>query len=379
MADKVDYTIVTAWYDVRERENHPNKDDENPEFFCNMKWYFKSAELLFNKPFPMVIFTEPRFEEYIRSVRPPEFAQITKFIFRDYNELENFALFEKYQEKHLENKIQNVTQEKFTALYKFIVNQKVNFVKDVIMMNPFETSKFAWMDMRLHCVYDMSFEETTSVMDQINIDKVRLMQMTHTTPEDIYCRHDFYSWTRGKCAAGFFGGSREAVLRFCNLCKEEFINALNENMTPSDEMIYSFIIAYHPDLFEPYVGDYGDCLRNLLRTRGSHHLVYPFLQKAFDKGMHSYTSIVADGLRRAYLAKEINMSAEQVHKTWYFSYVSNFWLQQRDFCRVLLNEYYEIAKEREDVTNHIRSCIGFLKNMIGYMGEQDLIDKFESI
>ena len=144
-------------------------------------------------------------------------------------------------------------------------------------------------------------------------------------------------------------------------------------------MIYSFIIAYHPDLFEPYIGDYGDCLRNLLRTRGSHHLVYPFLQKAFDKGMHNYTSSVADGLRRAYIAKEIDMSAENVHKTWYFNYVANFWLQKRDVCRVLLNEYYEIAKEREDVANHVRSCIDFLKNMIGYMGEQELIDKFESI
>lgn len=201
-----DYTIVTAWYDVREKENHPNKDDTSNQFFCSMQWYFDSAALLFNKPFPMVIFTEPRFESYILSVRPKELHPMTRFVFRDYDEMAYYTHFKKYEENHNKNKIQNVTQEKFTALYKFVVNQKVNFVKDVIMMNPFKSSKFAWMDMRLHCVYDMSVEETNEVMKNIDENKVRLMQMSHTMQSDIYGRHDFYSWTRGKCAAGFFGG-----------------------------------------------------------------------------------------------------------------------------------------------------------------------------
>jgi Bacterial protein of unknown function (HtrL_YibB) len=379
MLDKVDYTIVTAWYDVREKENHPLKDDTSNQFFCSMDWYFQSAELLFNKPFPMVIFTEPRFERYILSVRPPELIEQTRFIFREYEEMAYYTYFKKYEENHNKHKIHNVTQEKFTALYKFVVNQKVNFMKDVIMMNPFQTSKFAWMDMRLHCVYDMSFEETTQVMNNIDDKKVRLMQMTHTTPGDIYGRHDFYSWTRGKCAAGFFGGSREPLLKFCDLCQTEFIEALNAEMAPTDEMIYSYVIAHYPNLFQPYVGEYGDCLRNLLRTRGSHHLVFPFLQTAFDRGMHEYTATIADGLRRAYQSGDIQLSADNLHKTWYYNYVANFWMQNRDLCRELLNEYYMIGQSREDVRNHIRESIDFLRHMISYMGEPDLVEKFESI
>ena len=379
MDNNIDYTIVTAWYDVREKENHPNKNDTNNQFFCCMDWYFDSAKLLFNKPFPMVIFTEPRFKDYILQARPQEFHSMTRFIFRDYEEMAFYTHFKRYEENHNKHKIQNVTQEKFTALYKFVVNQKVNFMKDVIMMNPFKTSKFAWMDMRLHCVYDMSLDETTDVMKNIDDDKVRLMQMAHTTPSDIYGRHDFYSWTRGKCAAGFFGGSREPLLKFCDLCQTEFVNALNEEMAPTDEMIYSFVIAHNPHIFQPYVGEYGYCLRNLLRTRGSQHLVFPFLQTAFDRGMHDYTCSIAEGLRRAYQCGEIQLSAEDVHKTWYYYYVASFWLQKRDRCRELLNEYYAIGKEREDVGNHIRGSIEFLRHMISYMGEQEIIDKFETI
>jgi hypothetical protein len=376
---QTDYTIITAWYDVREKENHPNKDDINNQYFCSMDWYFHSAELLFNKPFPMVIFTEPRFKDVILKARPQELHPITRFIYRDYEELAFYMHFKRYEENHHRNKIENVTQEKFTALYKFVVNQKVNFVKDTIMMNPFNTSKFAWMDMRLHCVYDMSLEETTEVMKNIPETRVKLMQMTHTTSGDIYGRHDFYSWTRGKCAAGFFGGSREPLLRFCDLCQTEFLEALRENMAPSDEMIYSFVIAHHHDLFEPYVGDYGHCLKNLLRTRGSNHLVFPFLQTSFDRGMHYYTWKMAEGLRKAFLKKEIELSAEDIHKTWYYHYVANFWLQNRDICRDVLNEYVEISKTRTDVANHIRSHLEFLRHMISYMGEPEIMQKFEAV
>jgi len=372
----MDYTIVTAWYDVREKENHPQKDDTSNQFFCSPQWYFDSAKLLFEKPFPMVIFTEPKYKAQILEARPHNLHNITRFIYRDYEELANFTYFKSYEENHQKNKIQNVTQEKFTALYKFIVNQKVNFVKDTIMMNPFQTEKFAWMDMRLHCVYDMSLEETTQVMKNIQEDKVKLMQMSFTAPQEIYGRHDFYSWTRGKVAAGFFGGAREPLLKFIDLCQKELIQSIKEEMAPTDEMIYSYVIAHNSNLFDPYIGDYGFCLKNLLRTRGSTHLVFPFLQKSFDKGLHVYTQTICNSLRSAYKASELQLSAEDVHKTWYYNYVAHFWLQKRDECYVILNEYYEIAKEREDVRNHIKNSLDFLQSMIQYMGDENLTNKF---
>lgn len=373
----MDYTIITAWYDVREKENHPEKDDTSNKFFCSPNWYFDSAKLLFEKPFPMVIFTEPKCKDQILEARPQHLHHMTRFVYKDYDELSFYTHFNKYEENHNKNKIQNVTQEKFTAMYKFIVNQKVNFVKDTIMMNPFQTEKFAWMDMRLHCVYDMSLDETNEVMKNIPNDKVKLMQMSHTIAEEIYGRHDFYSWTRGKVAAGFFGGSREPLLKFIELCQTEFLQALKEEMAPTDEMIYSFVIAHNCNLFEPYVGDYGYCLKNLLRTRGSNHLVFPFLQKAFDRGNHEYTASMCEGLRAAYQHNDIQLSAEDVHKTWYYNYVANFWLKKRDHCYTLLNEYYEIAKGREDVRNHIRHCLNFLKSMINYLGDENMNNKFE--
>ena len=182
-----------------------------------------------------------------------------------------YTHFKQYEENHRHFLIQNVTQEKFTALYKFIVNQKTHFVKEAIEFDPFQTPKFAWMDMRLHCVYDMSLEETNQAMADIPPNQVKLMQMSLTDP--VHNRHDFYAWTRGKVAAGFFGGDKEAVHRFCELCQKEWLEALQAGTAPTDEMIYAFVISHHPYMFDLYVGEYSECLKNQVHIRAGLHLV----------------------------------------------------------------------------------------------------------
>jgi hypothetical protein len=169
------------------------------------------------------------------------------------------------------------------------------------------------------------------------------------------------------------------MLKFCELCQKEFIDALNDERAPTDEMIYSYVISHNLHLFTPYVGEYGDCLKNQVRIRDSHHLVFPFLQRSFDKGMHSYTAALSELIRRGYKANQFHLDSDQIHKAWYFGYVANFWMQQRDFCKVLLNEYFDLADVREDVANHIRGARNFLRDMIEYMGDQSILYRLAAI
>jgi hypothetical protein len=349
----MDYTIITAWYDLREEENHPDKDDKTDKYFCSMDWYFESAKKLFNKPFPIVIFTEPRFKEYILSVRPIEFHSKTHFIFREYKDLTNYDIFEKFEENHSKSPIHNVTKEKFTALYKFIVNQKVNFVKEVIEGNPFNSVQFAWMDMRLHCVYDMGIDETNVIMDELPDNQVRLMQMSYTDP--VNDRRDFYAWTRGKVAAGFFGGYKEPLLQFCNLCQKEFLEAIAQDTAPSDEMIYSYVISHNPALFDLYVGEYSDCLKNQLAIRNSLHLVLQFLHTSYERGNDNYIIALSNRIMRGFNKYGLQLSCEQIHDVWFYSYISHNSIGNFDTCLNIINEYFEISKNRPDVTEYIRN------------------------
>ena len=61
----MDYTIVTAWYDVRDKENNPYKGDVDMKHFCTTESYLSSVKKMFEKPFPLIIFTEPKYEKKI--------------------------------------------------------------------------------------------------------------------------------------------------------------------------------------------------------------------------------------------------------------------------------------------------------------------------
>ena len=144
-------------------------------------------------------------------------------------------------------------------------------------------------------------------------------------------------------------------------------------------MIYSVVVAQNIDLFDPYIGEYGDCLKNLIKIRDSFHLVFPFLEHVFKIGKHPYTKSICNGLRRAYLHKDIHLDPEQLHRVWFYNYIAHYWLGDKSECIKILEEYYMIGCEREDVKRHILSCQNFILENIKYLNHKSLNEKFAGI
>jgi hypothetical protein len=110
----------------------------------------------------------------------------------------------------------------------------------------------------------------------------------------------------------------------------------------------------------------------------------PFLQNSFDKGNFDYTKSICNSLRDAFHCSEIELSAEDIHRTWYYNYIAHVMLERRQDLNAkssskqskdILNEYYELAKKREDVRNFIKSHTELLENIKNYIdnykGEND--------
>jgi hypothetical protein len=187
--------------------------------------------------------------------------------------------------------------------------------------------------------------------------------MTWLHSREIYDRHDFYEWTRGKVAAGFFGGEREPLLQFADLCQKEFMEALQWDMCPTDEMLYSWLVHYHSNLFDPYVGEYGDCLRNQIKTRGALHLYMPFLHAAREHNNFPYVVQITKNLRRGYLDHEIVLPTHDIISVWYHAFIAYFELQQPDDCLKVIQEYIQLAKDSPEIAEQFQEK------------EQELIDK----
>ena len=248
-----------------------------------------------------------------------------------------------------------------------------NFVKEAIELNPFQSTQFAWMDMRLHCVYDMQIEETNQVMSELPENQVRLMQMSFTDP--VHNRRDFYRWTRGKVAAGFFAGNKEPLLRFCILCQQELVTAIEHETAPTDEMIYSFIASHYPELFDLYVGEYSDCLRNQLCIRKSLHLVYPFLETVHNRAMYSYTIALSKRIRKGVQRGELHLNPDEIHKAYTFEFFALIHTKQPSTAATVINEYMDIAGTREDVA----ACIRERRNHLHDHLEPEILERWMAI
>lgn len=74
---------------------------------------------------------------------------------------------------------------------------------------------------------------------------------------------------------------------------------------------------------------------------------------------------------------EFHLSNKEVHDVWYYGYVSNYWLNKKEKCKNLLEELYEIACLRKDVSDYIKSIFDFFNYMISYIEDKELINKFD--
>ena len=64
-----DYSIVTCFFDVRSKENNPHVDSQDRGYVLP-DGYFNACNLLFEKEFPLIIYTEPKYAAKMWKLRP---------------------------------------------------------------------------------------------------------------------------------------------------------------------------------------------------------------------------------------------------------------------------------------------------------------------
>jgi Bacterial protein of unknown function (HtrL_YibB) len=375
----MDYTIITAWYNLREKENHQLKNDDTMSHFCTPAHYYNSLKLLLDKSFPVIVFTEPSCEEKIWENRPKELHHLTRVIVKDYDELSMYCYFEQYIKNHNKNSILNVDPIKFTPLYKFIVLQKTEFLKEGAMINPFSTKQFAWMDTRLHSVYNMGIDETNEIFSKIEPNKLLIHQMAYTKKDEIQDRKNFYLCTRGKIAAGLFGGYYDQVMKFAKLCKQEILDSINDELAPTDEMVYAYVVGKNPELFTPYFGDYSEMLKNVLYVKNNAHLAINFMNISFNCGTHYYTMKVCEALKKGFDKEYFNLSIEHIFNVYYYNYVANYWLGNKERCVIILEQLYDICQTNENMKNYVKDRRDFFMKNISYLNNKSMINKYDDI
>jgi len=369
-------TFVTAFFQVRKKENNPFWNDKENKHFIHTDVYLDKSKYLLETPIQLVIFTEPEFLPKIQARRPAHLP--TKYIVYDFEDLPLWHLYEKMKENNKKNPISNLDPNKFTPLYHLLINHKTIWVQQAIQWNPFQSEYFGWIDFR---AFGLSPIERTEFMGfKFHSHLVHQMQMAYTSLDEVKNKKEYYKCMRGKVSATFWVGHHMNLYRFCQLANQEFIKAVNEfEYSPTEEMVYGVVAAENPSLFHPYFGDYIDALSNFNAPIRNYYLAINYLNKSYKHGTHYLTHTVASALQKAYETHRINLNTDVLFQIWYKDYVALYWLNRMPEAKNRIQTLLAKCEGNDKLKLYVRHMKDFIIHNIQYLHDDSLTQLLKNI
>ena len=260
-------TIITTFYDINNIKRGKNV-------------YLELAnKFILKLPYNLIIFTDDdEVISYINTVR-------SKYNYSDNTYIYNLPFVDTYFYKYKETI--EILQTKYTIinghldhetpLYIILNNNKFDFVDRSILLNPFNSTHFIWMDFGINHVA----RNTEKIHEWIlNIpDKIKQLCINPFIELGEY-KHIF-QYIYHHTAGGLFSGSANNMQKYSYLFKILIDKIYNEGWYQIDEAIMTIVQRENPELFDLYYGDYQGIISNYLEPINNIDLIMTMINKAY--------------------------------------------------------------------------------------------------
>ena len=252
---------------------------------------------------PLVMFVDPEIADVCRAERERHgFADRTRIVARP---LEAVKAHRRLREiEHLPTFL-NADRAKDSPLFQILNYAKFDWLDDVMAENPFGTDCFAWIDAGI------SYVAIRPVTFPAPSDRVAVLEMVAVAPTETTDRRAFYAYERGRLAAGFVRGHRDALAELTGLFRAELDEVIACGIRPNEQQILSYLSANHPDLFAPYFGDYAGILCNWDAIRRDVDTVLLNLEHCDACGLTTRRRQIHDRLTESIAAGAVTLTPSQ--------------------------------------------------------------------
>ena len=225
-------TIVTCYYKIPSKHSHDN-------------YHIWINDLLLNIKCNIIIFTSSDLVDYFENIKLININLNLKIIVKEFNELDILKKYDiffwKYQYTIEPNPNYNRSKECY-----ILWNSKMNFVKEAIELNPFNSDKFVWNDIgSMRNKYFSNFLSLYPLYNNISTDKLDIVLLTdYTDKTQIYYRNERH------LSGSIFGASKDIFLQIIDLYYKYLDDYINKGFfIGCDQQILSTIYIKHPELF----------------------------------------------------------------------------------------------------------------------------------
>jgi hypothetical protein len=245
-----------------------------------------SADALLRIPVYLVIYGDSQTIPFLKEIRSKHgLESITLFVETSVYDLWSFQYLDKVRENR---KSYFPTRDDRTSPETHLVTcNKFDFVLRTIDANPFQTTRFGWIDCFLGenaskiCEnYDSSILPWTlsHVSDKFHIQVLNVCDKKYTLPENKREYYSHYQWVVCGC---LFTCGAEIGSRILRRLKDIVTETTNRGFGHGEEMFYLEVLEEFPNDLSKSYGDYGQILNNFIYPRRNLHYIYYFIVKKY--------------------------------------------------------------------------------------------------
>jgi len=278
-----DCTLTTSCFNLTSVNNNSRTIEECVN---NMK-------TLLEIPCYLVIFTDNMCYDKIKEIRDSfNLQSLTYYVINDISEIETYQfneLVKKNREIYWPTKDDRVCSESH-----LLCCNKFNFVLKTIDLNPFNTSKFGWIDSNLRPNCEKICENyeknmLLKILNNANSEKfhIQILNVCDKKYKDKNNKKEMYQAYRWIVCGCLFITGIEVGKKILKRLNENFIETTNMGYGHGEEMFFLEIIDEFYDDIERGYGDYRNILNNFIEpTKGFDYIMNCFIRAYLHFGYH---------------------------------------------------------------------------------------------
>ena len=300
-------------------------------------------------PVYLIVYTEQTFVDVIRQKREEYgFSEYTIIVETRFEDIWSYAYLEKVKRNR---EICYKTRDARTCAESHIITcNKFDFVLKTISKNPFNTSKFAWIDAFLginnklriceNYTLDIMMNLLNNINDKFHIQIMNVNDKKYKLDEN---KDEYYSQYRYVVCGGFFTCGREIGIKVLTRLNDNFIRTTELGYGHGEEMLYLEILdEFYNDIERSY-GDYGQIINNFINPTTNIRYLYYFIIKRYQDFQY-YKECYECCKKTLYSIENLNIQCTpELYMNILFSYY--------------LSSYYHKQSETVTILNHIFNII----------------------
>jgi len=334
----IDITLTTACYDLTKF----NPDGRNLSDCVN------NMKALLEVPCYLVIYCDSKTYPFIKEIRDTyKFENLTYYIVDDFEKTELF----KYNELIKKNRLTyHPTKDKRTCSESHILCcSKFNFVLETMDIDPFNTSKFGWIDANIGNNFSKICENYTNnmllyVLKNIS-DKfhIQILNVCDKKYKENCNKREYYNQYRWVACGCLFTTGKIIGKKILKRLNELFIETTNLGYGYGEEMLYLEVIDdFNEDIKISY-GDYSNILNNFITPTKNYNYINNCIVQGYLK--HGYNKECYDCCKC--LLNEIEKYKVPIDYSIYFSLLFSLYI----------SSYYYKINEAKCVVEHIMELV----------------------